>query len=43
MDEPDSKLEMPGINAAFLVVARGVAREFEDLGGKVFKNGSEID
>jgi hypothetical protein len=33
---------MSGIDAAFLVITRGVAGEFEDLGSEVFKDGSEV-
>ena len=41
-DEPDGKLEMPGVDATFLVVARGVAGKFEDLSGKIFEDGCEV-
>jgi len=34
---------MTGYDTMFLVVTGGVASEFEDLSGKVFKDGSEID
>jgi hypothetical protein len=33
---------MSGIDAAFLVITGGIASEFEDLGGEVFKDGSEV-
>jgi hypothetical protein len=42
IDGPDSELEMPWVDTAFLVVTRGVASEFEDLSSEVFEDGSEV-
>ena len=38
----DSELDVAGHNSALLVVAGGVASEFEDLSGEVLKNGGEV-
>jgi len=38
----DGELDVPGDDAALLVVAGGVACELEDLGGKVLEDGGEV-
>ena len=38
----DGELDVPGDDAAPLVVARGVAGELEDLSGEVLHNGGEV-
>ena len=42
-DSPDGELEVPGDDARLLVVARGVAGQFEDLGGQVLYHGGHVD
>ena len=39
---PDSKLQVSGHDTVLLVIACGIACEFEDLSSKVFKDGSEV-
>ena len=39
----DGELEMTGNNTLLLVVTSCVTGEFENLSGKVFKNGGEVD
>jgi hypothetical protein len=39
---PDGELEMSGVDTAFLVIARSVTGEFENFGGEVFEDGSEV-
>jgi hypothetical protein len=41
-DEPDGELEMPRVDAAFLVVTRSISGELEDLGRKVFEDSREV-
>ena len=38
----DSELDVAGHNSALLVVAGGVAGEFEDLSSEVLENGGEV-
>ena len=38
----DGELDVAGHNSALLVVACGVASEFEDLSGEVLENGGEV-
>jgi len=38
----DSKLQVSGHDTVLLVIACGIACEFEDLSSKVFKDGSEV-
>jgi len=38
----DGELDVPGDDAALLVVAGGVASELEDLGGKVLEDGGKV-
>ena len=39
----DGELEMARNDTGLLVVARGVASQFEDFGGEVLKHGGEVD
>lgn len=39
----DGELEMTRDDTGLLVVAGGVACQFEDFGGEIFENGSEVD
>ena len=39
----DGELHVAGDNAALLVVASGVAGQFEDLSGEVLHHGSKVD
>ena len=39
----DGPLEMAGDDTRLLVVASSVARQLENLGGKVLENGGEVD
>lgn len=39
----DGELEVAGDDAGLLVVACGVAGEFEDFSGQVFEDGGEVD
>ena len=39
----DGELEMTGDDTGLLVVASGIASEFENFSGEVLKNGGEVD
>ena len=39
----DGELEVTRHDTVLLVIAGGVASEFEDLGSEVFKDGGEVD
>lgn len=40
---PDSELEVTGDDTGLLVVAGGVASQFENLGSQVLEDGREVD
>ena len=40
---PNGELHVPRDDTLLLVVARGVARELEDLGSEVLEDSSEVD
>ena len=40
---PDSELQVPWDDTLLLVVARGVARELENLGSEVLEDSREVD
>lgn len=39
----DGELQVTGHDTLLLVITGGVASQLEDLGGKVFEDGSEVD
>ena len=39
----DGELKVTRHDTVLLVITGGVTREFEDLGSKIFKDGSEVD
>jgi hypothetical protein len=39
----DGELDVSGIDAGLLVVSGGVASELADLGGKILKDGGQVD
>lgn len=39
----DGELEVAGDDTCLLVVSGGIAGKFENFGGEVLKNGSEVD
>lgn len=39
---PDSKLEMTGDDTGLLVITSSVASQFEDFGGQILQDGSQV-